>query len=162
MRAKIHKPQEASPSILQSKILNFDNIGSSTNRCEIGSPIPTCIPAWGTTPSEQAHTTQDPNETFITPNNKDTGNFVDNNIFTTYSMDPDTSLSPIMAKKLQQLRQMIFNVHGVVQHILEVSPTSYRISRLVPVITDTEVPKHFQTPNMKPYDGTTNPEEHVA
>ena len=46
IRAEIHKPQEASPLILQPKILNFDNIGSSGNCQEIGSSTPTPAPLW--------------------------------------------------------------------------------------------------------------------
>ena len=77
-------------------------------------------------------------------------------------MDFETGLSPIMAKELQQLRQMISSVPKIVQLVPEVSPTSHMISRFIPTIVDTEVPKHFQNPNMKPYDGTTILEEHVA
>ncbi|XP_023757545.1 uncharacterized protein LOC111906037 [Lactuca sativa] len=67
-----------------------------------------------------------------------------------------------MAKELQQLKRMISSVPGVVQPIPEVSPTSHKILIFTPVIADTEVPKRFQMPNMKPCDGTTDPEEHVA
>ena len=57
---------------------------------------------------------QDPIETFVTPNNKDPGNSISNNNFTTNSMGLDIGLNPIMAKELQQLRQMISSVPGVV------------------------------------------------
>lgn len=61
-----------------------------------------------------------------------------------------------MAKKLQQLRPMMSSVPGVVQTIPEASPTSNRISRFIPLIVDTKVPKHFQNPRMKHYDGITD------
>ena len=79
MRMKIHKPQEATPSVLQPKILNFDNPGSLAIHHEI----------------------MDPNETFVTANNRDPGNSNTNNKFTTNSMDLDRGLSPVMAKELQ-------------------------------------------------------------
>ncbi|XP_023769035.1 uncharacterized protein LOC111917605 [Lactuca sativa] len=66
-----------------------------------------------------------------------------------------------MAMEIQQLRQMISSVLGVFQPIPE-DPTSHRILRFAHAIADTKVPKRFQTPSMKPYDGTMHPEEHVA
>lgn len=51
---------------------------------------------------------------------------------------------------------MISSVPVVVQPIPEVSPASHKISRFALSIADTKVPKCFQTPTMKPYDGTTN------
>ena len=56
---------------------------------------------------------------------------------------------------------MISTVSGVVQRIPEVSSTSHRISRFANPIADTEIPKHFQNPSMKLYDGITDPEEHI-
>ncbi|KAD5507831.1 hypothetical protein E3N88_15534 [Mikania micrantha] len=53
-------------------------------------------------------------------------------------------------------------VPGVVKPIPEVPVTTHRISRFAPPICDAEIPKRFQTPTMKLYDGTTDPEEHVA
>ena len=105
--------------------------------------------------------TRDPGEIFITSNTKDPCNLVNNNTCNTNSMDLDTGLRPIMAKELQQLRQLISSVFGAVQPIPEVSPISHKISRFTPAIADTEIPKCVQIPNMKPYDGTTDPEEHV-
>ena len=67
---------------------------------DIGSSTPASIPAWGMNPREQAHMTEDPNETFDIPNNKDPGNPVNNNIFTTNSMGLETILSLIMPNQL--------------------------------------------------------------
>jgi hypothetical protein len=50
----------------------------------------------------------------------------------------------------------------VVKPILEVSSACHKISRFAPPICDIEIPKRFQTPNMKLYDGSTDPEEHIA
>ncbi|KAJ0867449.1 putative retrotransposon gag domain-containing protein [Helianthus annuus] len=67
-----------------------------------------------------------------------------------------------MAKELQKLKDMISNVPGVVKPIPEIPDGSHRASRFAPPICDAEIPKRFQTPNMKLYDGTTYPKEHVA
>ena len=77
-------------------------------------------------------------------------------------MDLDVGISPVMDKELQQLIQMISRVTEVSRPIPEASPTSHGISRFIPSIADTKVAKFFQTPNMKPYDGTMDPEEHIA
>ena len=57
---------------------------------------------------------------------------------------------------------MISNVPRVVQPIPKVSPTRHKISIFSRLIAEIEVSKCFQTPSMKPYDGTTYPEEHMA
>ena len=112
MRTKNHKPQGTAPSILQPKILNFDNTGSSGSCIEIGSSTPKHSPTWGTATKAQSHVIQDPEETSITLNNKDPCKFVNNNTFSTNSMDLYASISTIMAKELQQLRCMISSVPG--------------------------------------------------
>lgn len=76
-------------------------------------------------------------------------------------MDLDVGMRPVIAKELQQLRQVISSVPIVVQPIQDVSPTSNMISIFSLVIGYTEVLKCFQTPSMKPYDRTVDPEEHV-
>ena len=89
IRVEIHNPQEAVPLILQPKILNYNNTIFAGNHREIGSLTPTPAPTWGTSPNERAYVIQDPKETFIPPNKKDHGNFVNNNTFNTNSMDLD-------------------------------------------------------------------------
>ena len=74
----------------------------------------------------------------------------------------DAGISPGIARELQKLRDMISNVPGIVRPIAEVPTDSHRISRFVPSISNVQIPKKFQTPNMKLYDGSTDPEEHVA
>ena len=56
---------------------------------------------------------------------------------------------------------MVSSVPGIVQPIPEVSSACHRVSRFAPPICDVEIPKRFQTPSMKLYDGSTDPEEHV-
>ncbi|KAJ0521635.1 putative transcription factor MYB-HB-like family [Helianthus annuus] len=74
----------------------------------------------------------------------------------------DTGVTSALSRELQKLKDMISSVPGVVQPIPEVSQDSHKISRFVHPICDAEIPKRFQTPNMKLYDGTTDPEEHIA
>lgn len=54
--------------------------------------------AWGLTPRDPTYTIQDPNRTFVTRNNKDLGNSINNN-FTTNSIDLDIGLSLTMDKE---------------------------------------------------------------
>ncbi|XP_076911067.1 uncharacterized protein LOC143568921 [Bidens hawaiensis] len=74
----------------------------------------------------------------------------------------DAGISKSLARELQKLKDMISNVPGVIRPIAEVPIDSHRISRFVPSIGDVQIPKRFQTPNMKLYDGSTDPEEHVS
>ncbi|XP_076925110.1 uncharacterized protein LOC143587816 [Bidens hawaiensis] len=67
-----------------------------------------------------------------------------------------------MVKEVQKLKNMISSIPDVVQPILEMTATSTKVLRFALPICDVEIPKRFQNPNMKLYDGTTNPEEHVA
>ncbi|KAK9065007.1 hypothetical protein SSX86_016390 [Deinandra increscens subsp. villosa] len=95
---------------------------------------------------------------------QDTGNILGTpnlNAHTNESVQ-DTGLSPAVAKELKKLKEMISSVPGVVQPIPEVAPSSHRLSRFTSPICDVEILKRFQTPSMKLYDGTTDPEEHVA
>ncbi|KAK1421700.1 hypothetical protein QVD17_24249 [Tagetes erecta] len=75
---------------------------------------------------------------------------------------PDTWINTTMARELQKLKDMISSVPGVVRPIPEIPVGSHKISRFAPPICDAEIPKRFQTPNMKLYYGSSNPEEHVA
>ncbi|XP_021992015.1 uncharacterized protein LOC110888818 [Helianthus annuus] len=67
-----------------------------------------------------------------------------------------------MARELQKLKDMISSVLGVVKPIPEIPDDSHRISRFAPPICNAKIPKRIQTPNMKLYDGITDPGEHVA
>ncbi|KAK9075696.1 hypothetical protein SSX86_004025 [Deinandra increscens subsp. villosa] len=71
-------------------------------------------------------------------------------------------IHPSITGELQKLKEMISNVLGILKPIPEVPLESHKISRFTWSISQVEIPKHFQTPSMKLYDGTTDPEEHVA
>ncbi|KAK9073783.1 hypothetical protein SSX86_006377 [Deinandra increscens subsp. villosa] len=74
----------------------------------------------------------------------------------------DAGIHPSIARELQKLKEMISNVPGILKPIPEVPLESHKISRFAWPISQVEIPKRFQTPSMKLYDGTTDPEEHVA
>ena len=74
----------------------------------------------------------------------------------------DIGVTPVLTRELQKLKDMISSVPRGVQPIPEVSQDSHRISRFAHPICDAEIPKRFQTPSIKLYDGTTYPEEHIA
>ena len=162
IRSEIRRTSGSAPSVLRPRILNFDNSRSLTDRHETIIPATTTVTTEGVTPRFQADTFQDPNGIFADPRNLNTGNLSNNSSFYTDLVDLDAGIIPQMAKELKQLRQMISSIPGVVQPIPEVSSASHRISRFAAPIADTEIPKRFQTPNMKLYDGTTDPEEHIA
>ncbi|KAJ0682811.1 hypothetical protein HanPI659440_Chr16g0651551 [Helianthus annuus] len=97
--------------------------------------------------------------------NPEAGN-VSNNVNTpatnSFGSLQDTGVTSALSRELQNLKDMISSVPRVVQPILEVSQDSHMISWFAYPICDAEIPKRFQTPNMKLYDGTTDPEEHIA
>ena len=161
LMTEIRMPHIPAPSALRPRILNFDNSGSQHDHRETVIPT-TTVTTEGVTPQVQADNFQDSDGMFTNNANQNAGNPATNNTFFTNLADLDASISPQMAKELQQLRQMISSVPGVVQPIPEVSPTTHRISRFAAPIADMEIPKRFQTPSMKLYDGTTDPEEHIA
>ena len=67
-----------------------------------------------------------------------------------------------VSNELKRLKDMISSVPGIVKPIAEVPVGSHKLSRFKWPICDVVIPKRFQTPNMKLYDGSTDPEEHVA
>nr|XP_043619677.1 uncharacterized protein LOC122591475 [Erigeron canadensis] len=67
-----------------------------------------------------------------------------------------------IAREFQKIKEMISSVPGFCNPIPEVNPTSYLINRYGDRIANVEIPKKFQVPNIKPYDGTSDPQEHVA
>ena len=137
LRTEICKPPIPAPSAVRPRILNFNNSGSQYDRRE------TAIPTTAVTLQVQANNFQDPSGMFTNNANHNAGNPATNNTFFTNLADLDEGISPQMAKELQQLRQMISSVPGVVQPIPEVSPTTQRISRFAAPIADMEIPKWF-------------------
>ena len=90
------------------------------------------------------------------------GNTLNNFCNANHGFVQDTGINQAMAKELQKLRDIISNVPGVVKPIPEIPDESHKISRFAPPICDAEIPKRLQIPTMKLYDGSTDPEEHVA
>ncbi|KAF5789717.1 putative retrotransposon gag domain-containing protein [Helianthus annuus] len=90
------------------------------------------------------------------------GNTLNNYLTTNHGFMQDTGINHAMARELQKLKDMISSVPGVVKPIPEIADGSHKVSRFAPPICDAEVPKRFHIPTMKLYDGTTDPEEHVA
>ncbi|KAJ0861981.1 putative retrotransposon gag domain-containing protein [Helianthus annuus] len=90
------------------------------------------------------------------------GNTLNNYPTTNLGFMQDTGTNHAMARELQKLKDMISSVPGVVKPIPEIADGSHKVSRFAPPICDAEVPKRFHIPTMKLYDGTTDPEEHIA
>ena len=90
------------------------------------------------------------------------GNNFNTSFGTNYGSMQDRGINQAMARELQKLKDMISSVPGVVKPIPEIPDGSHRVSRFAPPICNAEIPKRFQTPNMKLYDGSIDPEEHVA
>ncbi|KAI3796856.1 hypothetical protein L1987_39542 [Smallanthus sonchifolius] len=149
-------------TLLQPRILDFDYSGSSGVHKVDFLPMHTGITIIGPTSAVRITTSQDLGFTpRSSSGNPDMGNTF-NRFFNTNECVQDTGITPSMAKELKKLREMISSVPGVAQPIPEMSTTSHRIFRFSHPICDAEIPKRFQTPNMKLYDGTTDPKEHVA
>ncbi|KAJ0734063.1 putative retrotransposon gag domain, aspartic peptidase domain superfamily [Helianthus annuus] len=90
------------------------------------------------------------------------GNTFNNSLTTNHGFMQDTGINHAMARELQKLKDMISSVPGVVKPIPEIADGSHKVSRFAPPICDAEIPKRFHIPTMKLYDGTTDPEEHIA
>ncbi|KAJ0847565.1 putative retrotransposon gag domain-containing protein [Helianthus annuus] len=90
------------------------------------------------------------------------GNTLNNYPTANHGFMQDTGTNHAMARELQKLKDMISSVPGVVKPIPEIADGSHKVSRFAPPICDAEVPKRFHIPTMKLYDGTTDPEEHIA
>ena len=67
-----------------------------------------------------------------------------------------------MAKKLEEMEAMIQRILGVPNSLKKSQPDSYADSSFINSIALVEIPKKFSFPNMKLYDGTTDPTNHIA
>ena len=144
--------ESARGSTLQPRALGFGNIGSSGTQNQVPMDL-------DETPTNgRTSRAQDPNETTPSPNH---GNVV-NNTLTTNSSGFSAGLDPTMARELQKIKDMIAAVPGIIQPIPEASPDVHNLSRFARPIADTEVPRKLKAPNMKSYDGKTDPEEHIV
>ncbi|KAJ0494134.1 hypothetical protein HanIR_Chr12g0593971 [Helianthus annuus] len=77
------------------------------------------------------------------------GNTLNTSYNANHGFVQDTGINQAMARELQKLKDMISNVPGVVKPILQIPDGSHKISRFAPPICDAEIPKRFQTPNLK-------------
>lgn len=154
---------EQTPTPLMPRTLNFD--ASDSSRANQSGFTATQPRAGIQDPLRPSRVVADrdlgsiPRSLSRTPN---VGNIPNNLSYDDELGAQDPGISPVMAKELKKLKDMISSVPGVVQPIPEVAPASHRVSRFAPPICDAEIPKRFQTPSMKQYDGTTDPEEHIA
>ncbi|XP_057250586.1 uncharacterized protein LOC104892735 [Beta vulgaris subsp. vulgaris] len=71
-------------------------------------------------------------------------------------------LDDAIQQRLQQLEDMIARIPGVPRPMEKATPNSYADSPFADPIALIEVPKRFSVPSMKLYDGTADPNDHVA
>ncbi|OVA14896.1 hypothetical protein BVC80_8953g11 [Macleaya cordata] len=67
-----------------------------------------------------------------------------------------------IALRLAQMEALISRIPGVPAPIKKSLPSSYADSPFVDDIAPVEMPRKFSLPNMKLYDGTTDPDDHIA
>ena len=72
------------------------------------------------------------------------------------------SIEKVIAKRFVKMEAMIQRIPGVPTPIKKSLPHSYADSPFVDSITLVEIPKKLSFPNMKTYDGTTDPTDHIA
>lgn len=65
-------------------------------------------------------------------------------------------------QRLQRLEDIIARIPGVPRPMEKATPDSYADSPFADFIAMIEVPKRFSVPTMRMYDGTTDPNDHVA
>lgn len=73
-----------------------------------------------------------------------------------------TPLEQALSKRLAKMEAMIQRISGVPTPLWKSQPYSYVDSPFVNDITLIEMPKKFTFPNMKIYNGTTDPLDHIA
>ena len=69
---------------------------------------------------------------------------------------------PEILKKLAEIEAMIQQIPGVPAPIKKNAPSCYADSLFVDKITLVEMSQKFSFPNMKLYDGTSYPNDHIA
>ena len=73
-----------------------------------------------------------------------------------------THMEQAMAKRLAEMEAMIQWITGVPTPLKKSPPHSYADSPFVESIALVEIPNKFSFPNMKLYDSTTDPTDHIA
>ncbi|XP_048605031.1 uncharacterized protein LOC125582396 [Brassica napus] len=71
-------------------------------------------------------------------------------------------LEQIFSKRLDAMQSMIERLPGVPPPIRKSNPDSYADTPFTDEITLIEMPRKFYFPSIKAYDGTTDPDDHVA
>ncbi|KAF2604061.1 hypothetical protein F2Q70_00026088 [Brassica cretica] len=71
-------------------------------------------------------------------------------------------LEQMFSKKLDAIQSMVERLRGVTPPIRKSNPNSYADTPFTDEITLIEMPKKFSFPSINAYDGTTDPDDHVA
>ncbi|KAF3489313.1 hypothetical protein F2Q69_00052700 [Brassica cretica] len=71
-------------------------------------------------------------------------------------------LEQMFTKRLDIMKSMVKRLPGVAPPIRKSNPDSYADTPFTDEITLIEMPRKFSFPNIKAYDGTTDPDDHVA
>ena len=71
-------------------------------------------------------------------------------------------MEQVVAKKLAEMEAMTQHIPGVPTLLKKIQPYSYTDYLFVNSIALVEMPKKLLFPNMKLYDGTTDPTNHIA
>ncbi|XP_074290832.1 uncharacterized protein LOC141617538 [Silene latifolia] len=92
--------------------------------------------------------------------NVDDGEIPENN-----KENPDETGAAVMmaiVQKIKKLNEKFEKIHGVPATMEEAAPNCYADSYLIDEIAKVDLPKKFMIPSMEIYDGTTDPQGHVA
>ncbi|KAF2590682.1 hypothetical protein F2Q70_00038798 [Brassica cretica] len=71
-------------------------------------------------------------------------------------------LEQMFSKRLDAMQSMVERLPGVAPPIRKSNPNSYADTPFTDEITLIEMPRKFSFPNIKAYDGTSGPDDHVA
>ncbi|KAF3515116.1 hypothetical protein F2Q69_00005594 [Brassica cretica] len=71
-------------------------------------------------------------------------------------------LHQMFSERLDAMQSMVERLQGVAPPIRKSNPDSYADTPFTDEITLIEMPRKFSFPSIKPYDGTTDPYDHVA
>ncbi|KAK9750464.1 hypothetical protein RND81_02G199100 [Saponaria officinalis] len=72
------------------------------------------------------------------------------------------NLTLMMMQEIQRLNEKIVKIPGIPDPLEEVSQDSFADSPFADSIALKEIPKKFTVPGMSLYDGTTDPQDHIA
>ena len=75
---------------------------------------------------------------------------------------PSTTVEQVVMKRFIEMEVMIQRIPGVLTPLKKSLPHNYADSPFVDSIALVKMPKKFSFPNMKMYDSTTDPKNHIA